>query len=471
MKHVTQDREASVSTKFYTVEKLGQKQSLTPEGFLLCEDVPVARTGTMIYGLKEVPIRAGRDGLVKISRDADEVFNPEYLASFVGKPVVDEHPQYDVNPDNWSELAIGTVQNPRRGTGMQSDLLIVDFLITTPEGIEAVRSGKREVSVGYMAEYEETGPGEGRQYNMIANHVALVEAGRCGSRCAIGDSKVNLTGDSEMKTKDGKKWFDRAMDSIRKAVASKDAEQIEKAMEEAEKAKDEAESSSEPTGTHVHVHSSEGGEGMAKDEDLQAHISQNEKEHQEFRDAIAALTEKVNALSPAADTKDNTEAEKAMEKETGDDLMEEAPAGTADKARMAKDSAYLGDSYQETIAQAEILVPGIRIPTYDKAADPKTTLDSICKLRRMALDLAYAQPEGRGFINEVHGKSLELEGMKCNAVRSLFRSVVALKKAANNKGSQTGDLAIRNTGAGMGTRVSIADINNRNKKYYDAQNI
>jgi hypothetical protein len=472
----THDRasDPSITTKFYTVEKLGEKQSLTPEGFLLCAEVPVARTGTMIYGPGEVPIAPGRDGIVKISRDEDEVFRPEYLASFVGKPVVDEHPQDDINPENWKDLAIGTVLNPRRGTGFQSDLLIVDFLITTPEGIELVRTGKREVSVGYTADYEETGPGEGRQYNMIANHVALVDAGRCGSRCAIGDndSQVNLTGDSEMKTKNAKKWYDRALDSLRKAIASKDAEQIEKAMDEAERAKDEAEASEEGSGsTHVHVHTPE---VKDSDEELQAHIEKNDKEHQEFRDAIAELNEKVSALTPKQEegAAADSEAEKALEKGVEDDLMEEAPPGTQDKARKARDSAYLGESFQETVAQAEILVPGIRVPTYDRAANPKVTLDSICKLRRKALDLAYAQPEGRGFIDEVHGKALDLENMTCSAVRSLFRSTVALKKAANNKGSHaTGDDAIRNTGAGMGARVSIADINERNRKYYESQNI
>src|SRR5271166_3724303 len=104
--------------KFYVKEKLGAVQSVTPEGFLLCEEVPIARTGTMIYGPDETPISVGPDGIVRIDRDAEEVFRPETIASANGKPVVDEHPEDgEVRPDNWRELAVGVTLNPRRGAG------------------------------------------------------------------------------------------------------------------------------------------------------------------------------------------------------------------------------------------------------------------------------------------------------------------------------------------------------------------
>ena len=31
-------------------EQIGPMQAMTPEGFLLCKDVPIARTGVMTYG-------------------------------------------------------------------------------------------------------------------------------------------------------------------------------------------------------------------------------------------------------------------------------------------------------------------------------------------------------------------------------------------------------------------------------------
>ncbi|MCT9017197.1 DUF2213 domain-containing protein, partial [Cupriavidus gilardii] len=73
-----------MAMRHYTVHRLGPKRALTPEGFLLCEDVPVARTGEMLYGPGEVPVEPGPDGLIRISRTPDEVFRPETLASCIG---------------------------------------------------------------------------------------------------------------------------------------------------------------------------------------------------------------------------------------------------------------------------------------------------------------------------------------------------------------------------------------------------
>ncbi len=73
---------------------------------------------------------------------------------------------------------------------IEDDILLADLLITDKAAIESVRAGLREVSCGYDADYEQIEPGRGRQRNIIGNHVALVEKGRCGSRCAIGDKDM-----------------------------------------------------------------------------------------------------------------------------------------------------------------------------------------------------------------------------------------------------------------------------------------
>ena len=171
-----------------TVEQIGAKRHKTPEGFLVCEDVPIARTGWMIYGPNEVPVKTGDNGVAMIHRGPETLFHPETIASFIGKPVTDDHPPSgEVTPENWQQVSKGTVLNVRRGAGDDGDTLRADLLITDRDTIEAIDAGKREVSAGYEAEYETTGAGEGKQLNILGNHVALVERGRCGPRCAIGD--------------------------------------------------------------------------------------------------------------------------------------------------------------------------------------------------------------------------------------------------------------------------------------------
>ena len=98
---------------------LGPRQRLTPEGFLLCKDVPIARIGEQLYHASELPFLNVRDGMVRVMRDEAEVFDPASVASFVGKPIVDDHPSEIVDPDNIVAHQIGTVTNqrtPQRGS-------------------------------------------------------------------------------------------------------------------------------------------------------------------------------------------------------------------------------------------------------------------------------------------------------------------------------------------------------------------
>jgi uncharacterized protein len=180
--------------RFYTTEQLSGNQYLTPEGFLVCQGVVAARTGEQLYADGEVPIDAGPDGIIRVDRPPEEVFRPETIASFNGKLVVIDHPVegeevVDVSPDNWKNFAVGSAQNPRQGLGVQDDTMIVDFIIYDPQAIQLIQTRRHnQISCGYDAEYEQVGPGRAVQRNIIGNHFAMVEAGRCGPMCSIRDS-------------------------------------------------------------------------------------------------------------------------------------------------------------------------------------------------------------------------------------------------------------------------------------------
>jgi len=175
-------------TDFLTIERLGPMQSLTPEGFLVVRAVPLARTGPQLYSDQELPLDGDAAGRIIIDRLPEEVFRPSTLNSLQGKAVTFDHPEDDVTPENYKELLVGTVINPRQGQNAMDNLLLGDLIIYDPQTIKAIRDGKvREVSVGYKADYEETGPARGKQKNILCNHLALVQDGRCGPICRIGD--------------------------------------------------------------------------------------------------------------------------------------------------------------------------------------------------------------------------------------------------------------------------------------------
>jgi hypothetical protein len=192
--------------EYFTSESLGPNRERTPEGFLICYDVPVARVGEMVYGPGEVPpeLGVGRDGRIRVTRSAAEVFDPSSMASLNGKPVTDDHPPVDVDPKNWAFYTKGVVVNPRRGTGEHRDFLVVDVIVYDGPLIEEITAdergepAKREVSCGYNPEYlqlldpitREPIPGRGEQIRIRYNHLAMVKAGRCGPMCAVGDRKT-----------------------------------------------------------------------------------------------------------------------------------------------------------------------------------------------------------------------------------------------------------------------------------------
>lgn len=444
----------------FFAEKIGRKQHVTPEGFLLIEDVPIARTGKQIYGPDETPIKPGSDGLAHVDREPEEVFRPETIASFEGKDVVNDHPSEGVNPDNWRYLTVGHVQNVHRGAGAEDNFLFGDILIKDAAAIAAVREGKREVSCGYDAQYEQTGPGRGRQFNIVGNHVALVDKGRCGPRCSIGD------GERKMAKRTVK-------DRLMKLLNVKDAAEFEQAISEPLEGGIDDEGAM--GGHRIEIHNHMPGAAAAVEGDAQgemaaeggtgggdlppwftAHVTQN-------NERFDKLEGMISKLSPAA----TDEAANAENKEIEGALKEEAPAGTGDEAVKAKDSAFLADSFQDTAALAEIIIPGIRIPTFDKASSPKITLDAICALRRQALDLAYVQPVTRGMIDDaLAGRPFDSKAMTCDALRTVFRAVGAMKKRANNAASHDAS----GTAAGkpvVGARIhSIGDLNDAYKKHY-----
>ena len=164
---------------------ISPNQIETGEGFLICRNVPIARTGTQDYIGTEIGL--DDEKIVKVFRPPEEVFSDAALASFEGKPVTNNHPPDLVDPETATMYEKGHVQNVRKGEGEWDGYVIADLHIHDAELIRDIKNGKRQVSCGYNCEYTETEDGY-TQSEIRGNHVAVVELGRAGSRAAIMDS-------------------------------------------------------------------------------------------------------------------------------------------------------------------------------------------------------------------------------------------------------------------------------------------
>jgi hypothetical protein len=171
----------------------------TVDGHLVVTDCNISKANVCPYLGSEIPGAAelGLDPsrVYMLYRDAAEL--EAAVKSYERVPLMMQH--VAVSADNPQQfLIVGTVSNVR----FRYPFLKADLTIWTREGIEAVETGtQKEVSAGYRYTPDMT-PGtspdgtkyDGRMTQLVANHVALVEAGRCGPDVCVGDSAARAVG-------------------------------------------------------------------------------------------------------------------------------------------------------------------------------------------------------------------------------------------------------------------------------------
>lgn len=475
--------------RFYTTMKLGPSREKTPEGFLLCRDVPIARTGMQLYGPGETPIQSSADaeGMVRVHRLPDQVFRPETMASFAGKPLVIEHPDEDVTPENWKDLAKGVFFDPHRGVGAEDDLLLADALVYDPETIRMILEGEiTEVSAGYDAGYveDEEKLGEGYQVDILGNHVALVRNGRCGPRCSIRDEL-----EGTMKTSSTIQKIQKVKDSIRTAFTAKDQKALDTALSEIDD-KALSEITDQEPETHIHIHSDapevEGpvdqlpiapDPPQVDNNNFGARFDAFERELKSIGDRLTKLEGGAGDGNNGPDlsqtgqglTGDQEEEEKKKkaesEKSEDKDVEEETSDGIRDKAT---DSRYMEESVQDTVAGAEILTPGIELPDFKSTDKPKDTVAALNTLRKKSLSIFSSTTDGATMISELQGGKLlspeTLMRMSVHDTRALFRSAAVQMKQRNRDRGQV--QVLESGGSGPRKVVTIADLNKRNREFW-----
>jgi hypothetical protein len=434
----------------------------TPQGYLWCRDVPLARTGTMEYGAHEVPIPAlpGNRSVI-VERTEDEVFAPAAIDSFRGMPLTDDHPDDDVTVENWRHHNVGDIHNPRRGEGEHADCLVADLLVKDRDIIAMIRSGrKRQLSCGYDAKYVDVRPGYGRQTEIRGNHVSLVSAGRAGHRIAIRDRLMS-------------KPFARrrlTADTILAVFGSKDAAErleqkrlLDEAMGEPEPDSEGGDADHKGDGHHVTVNlsmpGSPGGddktptpppppprddagditpkpEGTPMDEDKIKEIC-----GAVVSEAMAPMTEQLQALVTALG-----------EMKTASDATAQTVAEVAEAVEDMTDPEDMAT--QDAAARAEVLNPGAKLPTMDSKPGSKTRKDALAGFQRTTLIEAFAKnPEARDVIRDAVGSPHpDFTRMSPSDVGILFRAASSAVSQSRVTDAQASVLTFAPTPTADGAR-------------------
>lgn len=185
-KTAVKSKDAAPSSRIaYYGSKISDNMVMTPEGYLICRNVPIGRVGWMKYRGEEIGIPEMSGQMVDVYRSPEEVFSPASMASFEGKPTTNDHPKGLLTIEDVQMYGTGHAQNVRQ----EGEYLIADLLFTDKASINAIQSGKREVSSGYDCHWLPTDDTmtKWEQKGIIGNHVALVVKGRAGDRVAIQD--------------------------------------------------------------------------------------------------------------------------------------------------------------------------------------------------------------------------------------------------------------------------------------------
>lgn len=352
--------------KYFFKTRLGNTRYQLADGSVLFKDVPIGRTGEQEYDKSERPeLVPDSRGKIIVRRTPEEVFSERSIASFEGMAVTIGHPRdfsgevIFVTPENWRQLANGHIQNVRRGTGADSDLLLADVIVKTPEGLQAIDDGDDEVSCGYDADYEQLSPGLAKQSAITGNHLALVPNGRAGFRCKIGDAMPSTT----------KNWFTRLMKARKTNDAAEMATLIDNPPSDIT-GDDDVTTSTTPGGVVINLSPQNPMPAPA--------LPATGDEEEDIPAWGKALIEAVAKLTPS---------EAATGDEDDDDKDEDEGAVTGD-------AAY----------RADLIQPGIKLPEKAKltafkrqvlaAADPQVVRGivgdaDIFKMKKSTVDMAF----------------------------------------------------------------------------------
>lgn len=441
--------------KFYTPTRLSENIAETPEGYLLCLAVPIARTGWQLYAEGECPLKVGPNGTVNVYRSDREVFRPQTIASFQGKAITIRHPSEFVDPKSHSVLSKGSLQNVRRGEDKDEDgerSMLADLLITDDFAIQLIRNGLREVSCGYDCEWEQMSETTGEQFNIVGNHCALVEEGRAGPSYAINDHKGKVNEMTPklldiLKKRFGSKVIDEAM-----AEEKKEDKKTEDAPTVSNQSYDELVKAVKDMGEKVDNFAKSKDEWEKEKPAAKDEPKPEPKKEEQSKDEPASMEDRMKAVELAITKLLESKAGDEEESEEGEDEESDTDEGEDDDF---EESEMTGD----TAARIEILSPGM------KAAKGKD-------LRADAILSAYKTKDGKEVIDSFTGgkKPVLDSAEKINAI--FIASSEVLKSRRGNGLAGTKDVksaqarAKAMDGDSAATGKTVDEINEMNAAHW-----
>lgn len=207
------------------------KRIYDTNGWYEIKDNPLSREGIFPYlgrslGASQEFIEENNiqpNKTYQVYRSAQALSDPEFLESLRLLPIIDDHEVLGKNHKPAEEKGVEGVIG--ENAYFEDGILYSNIKILSEDLKNKIDSGKNELSLGYRANFDnQSGIHQGKRYDFTqkdlrANHLALVDNGRMGSKIAVCDEDDNLInengetmGDKADKNKDQNKSTTITMD-------------------------------------------------------------------------------------------------------------------------------------------------------------------------------------------------------------------------------------------------------------------
>ena len=164
-------------------------------GFWEIKHNPISKVGVFPYMGRSISDECEPDKVYYVYRPAETLSQSVPTWDNPPKPFINDH---EMLGEGFSKIDDRPVQGVIHNPVFEDDVLYADISVYSEALKKKIEDGKKELSLGYFCKYrKEKGVYKGQAYDyiqedMVGNHIALVDNGRCGSDVKVFDSKCTM---------------------------------------------------------------------------------------------------------------------------------------------------------------------------------------------------------------------------------------------------------------------------------------
>lgn len=342
-------------------------------GFWEIKHNPISKVGVFPYLGRSISDECEPNKVYYVYRPATTLSQSVETWDNPPKPFINDH---EMLGEGFSKIDDRPVQGVIHNPVFEDDILYADISVYSESLKKKIEDGKKELSLGYFCKYrKEKGVYKGQAYDyvqedMVGNHIALVDNGRCGSDVKVFDSKCTMdslditasfesgedSGDEngvmtetkERKMKyisvdDVKTILDEALEEEKAKEVSEKVE--EKATDEEEKSEKEEEKKAEDKCGKDEEKEEEKKESEDSDEEEEKKAEDEEVSPADVMAFLKMILEEVRSINGKKTTDEEEKKEDSEEEKKSEDEDEEKKSEDEDdeekEEKKTEDSAIV----------------------------------------------------------------------------------------------------------------------------------